>query len=1011
MQYIRIKATANLGAEIPTGYLGKCLFRSFHSGVRNCITESFCVAKVKQFLYSRKNESWFQTNGTLLTIHSKEIFLIVKEHSTMDEDRDRTIVGGFQSYKAMVEFYDTWDEEEIITNSVVSVDILRKKQQETSKAARALSNAVELVQQTISTELTSVFHLLKQNRVMTIIEQDITNNVERVLSNPITLHSQLIVSSDMIYQSPIPIHSTADVHQACPTLFGLLNKLNTSQNKQNDNSKDNLERIWNNSDTVSSVLINARFQGQVQTPSLQQQTLMLTSLSDRQQSLLSQGRWSLSNPKCNQIVDACVASMEMCSTIAFKLAMEKGYKRSFHCDNYNRKGFQSGLRTDGAFTQQYVTQTCIGAIFPPSRTITFNHISPNFEMNREFLPVITWRMLKTNLQAIVTSSGLDEYLGRLKSQFDYPKCVRTHPNPRMHHFIPLGALEGSSASFKTFCDVTLPKAVEGCNDWVFTMFDTEYIQHCAKIRASLSVYPNNEAYKKTNENLNKCVVVPPVFHMTYHAREIIISRRVNFNLVIGPLIQYVFPTYKKNAIDSIHSAAESSRKKPRRDQDNDIDIDPPEVDAVKTNLKRKTRKSVMEDTMIDDDNCKFAMSFQRAFLLLEILLDEYHQIKDNVQFTGTNSKFYQQFFNYELPMAVLGLSDFREGDASTFFCTLPLLLRYFTLTKHPNLVYCCLFLLNNVEHWKINNPGIIKQICENCDMFSDEHIELVHGGVASVGHLNRKDPKDALLDASRLFAINCEQRIASSSSPKDGEVLKRSKMKLCDRFKETRAKVREFITQIAEHKLNVPTVEEKPILECLESTKDILKSYIVDYTYHYTNSQFKKENKDSYNEDIYKASKKNLFYKPVFREAMRGQFPDEAGLTSAIGASCLTENDSDLKEYQDNLIPASLHCPKTTLEEKGTMCHILITVDFFFCLSSISYSGRNKAAKGTRKKRKSSAQGRKRNEESDSDEEGESESGEENDVSEFELEDAFNRSTEVYSLRRVRRFVPVKKTK
>ena len=420
--------------------------------------------------------------------------------------------------------------------------------------------------------------------------------------------------------------------------------------------------------------------------------------------------------------------------------------------------------------------------------------------------------------------------------------------------------------------------------------------------AARSIIRNDIEILKASSKLNIIIFAPPIFHDSMHLAKIGLHRKMNFEFIFGPLIRFAFPRFKKNAVNaSLERSAHRNKKacavieaEPEIESlIDDLAKDPEIIAELESGEQSPSFNDTEPVQKVVDPKSKFGMSFQREYVVLQIMLDEYNKIKDSLIFRFL-PEFYVAFFEIELPLIVLGLRGWRKGDASFFFHSLPLIIAYFSMTGHYKLVNSMLFIQNNVQFWMDNKPEIIEMICMNCDYFNEELIELTHGSTASSGHFNRKNPDEALTDIQRSFVLRLEQRKIDPDKANPGEIFKRAIESDQKKLDETHKKVAEFLRELATTKMSISTMTVEPFDRLIARVISDVSLAIVDYTRSNTQSMFAKEISLCLKGTKFEIFKPAIFYKPLFRKLVASITDDPLEIERVAGPNCLDQD----QEYE-----------------------------------------------------------------------------------------------------------------
>ena len=754
----------------------------------------------------------------------------------------------------------------------------------------------------LNLELTELWRVFKLQPNLGCSDEEIEAHVREAFSAHMASGSLHPISAKSIHCSPIDSSKNETIKKVCPNLFRIIWALVSSSHDKDNDSAMKTQELEGYVQSVIGLIINCRFKGQIQSPILQTMALLTSSLTIAQNTQLSRMRWSLCNKTNEKIVKECVSAWEKAARFAISIAISLGYVLIIGVDNYVRMTFRTILNTGKEFTKQFPTQTLLYTLLP-SASVDPRFILPNlYKSWQEFHPVRTWRTLDQFHKFICSNHDFSPYLSFL-DRSDLPhkdqECIRGRANARLRNIIPDVSLSGRSSLFQTFVNDTLRKITSLIKGRQFLVVDPEYLFHYFKVIEGAKIMPWNETVCGYADAEDKLYPIPPGLHMYMHAAKNAVNRKCNFINIFYHLFSTVFPNFKKAAVKNSNSAEAEPRKKAKRDQKNDVEDDKDDEEwkigsslssssTSKSSKKRKSKAAKIDET------CNFRMSFQRLFIVLEILLDEFMKLSKSaepIQFTSRNAQFLTQFFTIELPFIVLGLQDYRKGKASTFLSSLPFMVYYFVLTSHYKLTYCCLSMLNNLDYWKAHHDEVIKSILMNCDYGHDELIELVHGCTASVGHLNRKNQDDATHDVPRLYATQAEQRQVHEDMPEEGEVLKRSKMIEKSSLNDTKAAVRQFIIDLAAGKFESGDVTAEPLLAKLRKCENVVKQQIVDYTRHHTKEQYSTEIKSIPLPANAKSLAKIIHYKPFYDILREKMDIDETEFGASKLTSCLDSED------------------------------------------------------------------------------------------------------------------------
>lgn len=886
--------------EISAFDLAYAVFDSLNSNARKETNQDAIEACVHKYLRSRNVGDWLIRNYCEAVPLNKKYCIFVRKIEQLPEKRDRVKRG------ARVSDDLEWDwtgrparDEKFGGDCVAASGFVTPEK----KSKRVADKYLGPVNAAIRKEMNDTFNFFFRKPSLRTSEDEMLQYVEKVLSDPNRRNSQNPVPAYEIYLSPIDDSRTQSIRDINPSLQSVISEALVSLNKSRDDSDEYKQEIARETDAVLSHMIHIRTSGQLQTPVMQRHLLSSSSMTFAAINRSSKGGWTPSSRTCTKLINASTLAMEKCSRHALQVATAKGYIIVSYVDNYNRFMYQVSLQTAATFTTTFRTQQLVYLILGRRSADERFILNSNQPTNQQLFPVRLWRGLKKVIDKIARL-GYRQYLMEAKSE--YPcRCVRENPDTRMKDFIPMPSLGGSSASFEVFCTTTLPVLVGDSKVWRVTIADPEYIGHEAKIITGSSILPQNDTLTSRAAQVNILGIMPPTFHLTLAMIRLIIKFKANFHLIIKPLLGLVFPSFKKNFIKMMQTSEVESKRK-TRELDNDLDEadsddeNGDEAESKKTKKKSSKKRPIEETTILNDDNeqLTFYMSFMRCYVLMEILLMEYDAIKDNTTFTGPYSEFMTSFFDVELRLVVAGLSDWREGVASTMLSNIPIITHYFAMTNHPNMVYTCLFLQNNLDYWSSHHPEIINTLCMNCDYFSDEHIELINGGVASSGHLNRKNKEDAFYDPVRMFALSCENFEGVMG---EGEILRRTRIKGSDRMKDTKREVRQFISNLASGRIKLPIMSVKPFTTRLVESQDSLKQYIADYTRHFSASMFKTAISGVKCTPAEMKLKKLIYYRPLFKKLVKDIKSANSVLNQMTLVSCLEDDELDFADYCDLL--------------------------------------------------------------------------------------------------------------
>lgn len=894
VEYIRSNKSSELITRIPPDKVAKAvLVKSHLDGVYE-VTKKELVEIVNRYLRSKASDSFIEGLKCQVLPNNRDFSIIVKKIDKLPESRDRRNMRSHFSSEFDYSGINAADDDD---NSSVAVmtDIDSTPNKKSEEMVR--KRLVQPIKKKINEDMNKTFNLFKKLPKLRTSETDMRAHVEKVLTDPEVKQSLRSVPAYAIYLSPIDDQKTNLMRENNETLYDVLSSSITSLNKQDDASAEFAEENDRETVNIMSLMFHNRSSGQMQTPPMQKHVLSTSSMTFSERGQSSADGWSPSQFTATKLNDACLQSMVTCSKLALEIAPKLGYVITCFIDNHNRFMYQSSLQTGLKFTTVFCTQAVAFSVLPPGCVDPDFIANSDQETNQEFMPVRTWRTEEESMQYI-HDHGYLLFLEEFTKQ--YPtRCIRPDPDPRMKDLIPIPSLGGRSASYEEFVTNTLPVLVPEDSHWRIRVVDPEYIIHEAKALAAHSILPTDEKLTAICKKLNKSGTILPPFHASLHMTRIAVKNKSNFYLFVQPLLNAVFPTFKKNFMQLINKNETATGNRRTRELDNDLDEQSAEEENEEDGSESKTpakgkkskkKRSISETVIANDDNeeVKFYMSFQRCYVLLEIVLMMYDELKHELHFSGKHSAFYESFFNFELRLVVQGLSDWREGNASTMLANWPVITHYLAMTGHPKLVNCCLFLQNNLDYWKARHPEIIRTICLNCDYFSDERIELVNGGVATQGHLNRKDPDDAFLDPVRMFATACEKFDGLKG---EGEILHRTKIKNSKRMVETKREVGAFLRNLAAGKVEVPNIVASPFADRIEASRELMLQYIADYTRHYTCSMFSKTItafRCSKDEAILK---KIIFYRPVFKIVVDALKDAKSPLKALVLRSCL-ENDT-----------------------------------------------------------------------------------------------------------------------
>ena len=730
------------------------------------------------------------------------------------------------------------------------------------------------------------------------------------------------LSRNDVYKSPIATEGTGIAQKICRKVYLLISCLLEPE-------KD-VESIWNDengvySPTVShimSIIVHAINEGRLIMPEMRRLAITTNSITKSQRENLSHLNLSPSFPTCSSIAEEAVQTMVRCTDLLIRNLSRYKVVMVRYDDNYNRRHFQTTFNANGVLTTQHVTQTHLFLIL---RAICFPlNFLRGVPTNGRYLPVKVFANIETALSDFVTSvsvgKGLAGFIAQMKKKFNYPKCVRETCDPRTGNFLTKASLQGSSAKFKIYADDTMLADTPDSEFLDVQIHDTEYDGHDAKIIVGHSIMPHNEVLAARAKRLNDKAIPPPPLHVTMHACDFLIERKVNFDLILSHFTRIISGTYKfkygkpkKKAVTTDDGIVETKNLEDEEDADDEAEEEQePDDDEEDIPIVRKRKRTPIKalppmqpkHQYGERSNC--CMNFQKLYGLLELLYTQYIILKDTIVFKGKNAEFYDDFFNVELPLAMKGLMDWRLGDCSTFIESLPLIILYFVMSGQSNMVNICLFHYNNLLYWKKHRPEVLQGISMNADYLIEELTELVHGQVANKGHLNRKNPDDALLDIARTFVCQSEMKLSGKKMAKHGEIFDRAHELEAESNDMNKRLTLKFIKDLANDEYNKEYSKETPFHKELQDSLGGVKHFVIDYIYHFSCSMFKEEVKQHYDIKLQEGLDPLMFYPEQYRDKLqlRGATPEQ--ILTIAGPSYLEDQTADCP-ILDMLLDSSVH--------------------------------------------------------------------------------------------------------